>query len=149
MAEMGGSTEAMRMIAPDAIAPLRGHRVWRLHQSGDDERLPGGGSEARFLVSLDGAEARRWLHLSDDPLRADLVGFEWTNEQCTVSVIEVKAVQAKGVEYTVRNGVVDGPAVQQMLSTRRLLEQVFEPNRADELITTPARREILREHLYR
>ena len=36
-----------------------------------------------------------------------------------------------------------------MLSTRRLLEQVFANNRADELITTPARREILREHLYR
>ncbi len=36
-----------------------------------------------------------------------------------------------------------------MLSTRRLLEQVFSDNRDDELITTPARREILREHLYR
>ena len=36
-----------------------------------------------------------------------------------------------------------------MLSTRRLLEQVFVANRDDELITTPARREILREHLYR
>ena len=36
-----------------------------------------------------------------------------------------------------------------MLSTRRLLEQVFADNRDDELITTPARREILREHLYR
>jgi hypothetical protein len=36
-----------------------------------------------------------------------------------------------------------------MLSTRRLLEQVVSPNRDDELITTPARREILREHLYR
>jgi hypothetical protein len=53
------------------------------------------GDEAtRLLVSLDGAEARRWLHLSDDPLRADLVGFTWTNDHCTVSVIEVKAVQA-------------------------------------------------------
>ena len=36
-----------------------------------------------------------------------------------------------------------------MLSTRRLLDQVFSDNRDDELITTPARREILREHLYR
>ena len=103
----------------------------------------------RLVISLDGAEARRWLHLSDDPLRADLIGFEWTNEHCTVSVIEVKAVQAKGVEYGVQDGVAHGPAVDQMLSTRRLLNAVFSPNRDEELITTPARREILREHLYR
>jgi hypothetical protein len=108
------------------------------------------GDEAtRLLISLDGSEARRWLHLSDDPLRADLVGFTWTNDHCTVSVIEVKAVQAKGVEYKVDNGIATGPAVDQMLSTRRLLEQVFASERDDELITTPARREILREHLYR
>ena len=108
-----------------------------------------GDDATRLLVSLDGAEARRWLHLSDDPLRADLVGFTWTNDHCTVSVIEVKAVQAKGVEYAVKDGVVSGAAIDQMLSTRRLLEQVFSANRDDELITTPARREILREHLYR
>jgi hypothetical protein len=108
-----------------------------------------GADGTRLLRSLDGAEARRWLHLSDDPLRADLVGFTWTNDHCTVSVIEVKAVQAKGVEYTVEGGVVTGAAIDQMLSTRRLLEQVISINREDELITTPARREILREHLYR
>jgi len=109
-----------------------------------------GGDEAtRLLISLDGSEARRWLHLSDDPLRADLVGFTWTNDHCTVSVIEVKAVQAKGVEYKVDGGITTGPAIDQMLSTRRLLEQVFASERDDELITTPARREILREHLYR
>ena len=108
-----------------------------------------GDDATRLLVSLDGAEARRWLHLSDDPLRADLVGFTWTNDHCTVSVVEVKAVQAKGVEYAVKGGVVSGAAIDQMLSTRRLLEQVFSANRDDELITTPARREILREHLYR
>lgn len=110
-------------------------------KSGDDA--------SRLLVSLDGAEARRWLHLGDDPLRADLVGFTWTNDHCTVSVIEVKAVQAKGTEYAVESGVVTGPAIDQMLSTRRLLDQVFAADRSDELITTPARREILREHLYR
>jgi len=63
------------------------------------------------------------------------------------SVVEVKAVQAKGGEYALDGDVVTGPAVNQMLSTRRLL--VFSANRDDELITIPARREILREHLYR
>ena len=108
-----------------------------------------GDDGTRLLISLDGAEARRWLHLSDEPLRADLVGFTWTNDHCTVSVIEVKAVQAKSTEYAVNSGVVSGPAIDQMLSTRRLLYQVFADGRDDELITTPARREILREHLYR
>jgi hypothetical protein len=108
-----------------------------------------GDEASRLLVSLDGAEARRWLHLSDDPLRADLVGFTWTNDHCTVSVIEVKAVQAKGTEYAVESGFVTGKAIDQMLSTLRLLDQVFAADRSDELITTPARREILREHLYR
>lgn len=109
-------------------------------KSGDDA--------TRLLVSLDGEEARRWLHLGDDPLRADIVGFTWTDDHCTVSVMEVKAVQVKS-EYHVGDGVATGPAVDQMLSTRRLLEQIFSDNREDELITTPARREILREHLYR
>ena len=138
-------------LRPDALGRTNFNRIkgllgtliaarWFRHIGEDGTRL---------LISLDGVEARRWLHLGDDPLRADLVGFEWTNAHCTVSVIEVKAVQLKGLEYSVKSGVVTGPAVDQMLSTRRLLAQVFSPTRNDELITTPARREIVREHLYR
>jgi len=103
----------------------------------------------RLLVSLDSREARRWMHLSDDPLRADLVGFEWTNDHCTVTVIEVKSVEATASEYKIENGTISGPAVKQMLATRRLLAAVLAEDRDDELITTPARREVLREHLYR
>lgn len=106
-------------------------------------------AETRLLVSLDGRDARRWMHLSDDPLRADLVGFEWTGDHCTVTVIEVKSVEATGREYRIAKGVASGPAVDQMLATRRLLAAILSQQREDELITTPARREILREHLYR
>ena len=108
-----------------------------------------GSTGDRLLVSLDSKDARRWLHLSDDPQRADLVGFEWTNDHCTVSVIEVKAVDVSSREYTVDDGVVSGPAVDQTLATRRLLAAVLSEDREGELITTPARREVLREHLYR
>ena len=104
---------------------------------------------SRLLVSLDSQEARRWMHLSDDPLRADLVGFEWTNDHCTVTVIEVKSVEAASSEYKIENGSISGPAVNQMLATRRLLTAVLAEDRDDELITTPARREVVREHLYR
>jgi hypothetical protein len=138
-------------LKPDASGKTNFNRIKGLlgtliaarwfRKSGDDS--------TRLLVSLDGEEARRWLHLGDDPLRADLVGFTWTNDHCTVSVVEVKAVQAKGGEYSVEGGVASGDAINQMLSTRRLLEQIFSDKREDELITTPARREIVREHLYR
>jgi len=108
------------------------------------------GANDRLLVSLDSADARRWMHLSDDALQADLVGFEWSDDCCTVSVMEVKAVQTSSTEFVLsREGLIEGPAVEQMLSTRRLLQTVFAADRGQELITTPARREILREHLYR
>lgn len=103
----------------------------------------------RLLISLDSQDARRWMHLSENPLRADLVGFEWTNDHCTVTVIEVKSVQTTTNEYVIRNGIASGPAVDQILATRRLLAAILSDQRDNELITTPARREILREHLYR
>jgi hypothetical protein len=104
---------------------------------------------SRLLISLDSLDARRWMRLSEDPLRADLVGFEWSGDRCKVEVIEVKAVESSSGEYRVEDGVASGPAVDQMLSTRRLLKAVLATERDDELVTTPARREVLREHLYR
>ena len=103
----------------------------------------------RLLISMDSRDARRWMHLSDSPLRADLVGFEWTNDHCTVTVIEVKSVDATASEYKIEHGIVRGPAIKQMLATRRLLAAILAEQRDDELVTTPARREVLREHLYR
>jgi hypothetical protein len=103
----------------------------------------------RLVISLDSADARRWLHLSEDVQRADLVGFDYANDRFTITVIEAKAVANSSGEYQISGGVVSGPAVEQVLSTRRLLAQVFLPDREDELITTPARREVLREHTFR
>ncbi len=108
-----------------------------------------GAVNCRLLISLDSPDARRWMRLSEDPLRADLVGFEWSGDHCKVEVIEVKAVESSAGEYRVEDEIASGPAVDQMLSTRRLLKAVLASERDDELITTPARREVLREHLYR
>lgn len=104
---------------------------------------------SRLLVSLDSAEARRWLHLSPDPLRADLLGIEFGDNHFNISILEVKAVQNPTGEYQIADGVGSGPAVSQMLATRRLVSAVFTSDRTNELITTPARREILREHVFR
>jgi hypothetical protein len=103
----------------------------------------------RLVVSLDSAEARRWLHLREDAQRADLVGFDYADDRFTITVIEAKAVEDPSGEYQINDGIVNGAAIEQVLSTRRLLAQVFSPDREDELITTPARREVLREHAFR
>lgn len=104
----------------------------------------------RMVLSLDDPAARRWLHLAKDPKRADLLGME-TRADGTVriDVLEVKAVEAASQEYQVQNGQISGPAVAQLLSTSRLLEEVFATEREHELITTPARRELLRANAFR
>ncbi|MCX4387286.1 DUF87 domain-containing protein [Micromonospora peucetia] len=103
----------------------------------------------RLLISLDDDMARRWLHLHEDARRADLLGIEYSDEGCIITVFEVKTMQDTSAEFHIDGDTATGPAVNQTLSTGMLLRDVFNPDRADELITTPARREILRAHVYR
>ncbi len=102
----------------------------------------------RVILSLDSDQARRWLHLSDDPHRADLLVIDGADDRFTVTVVEVKTRQDTTSEYTITGGKVTGPAIEQLLSTHGLLRQVFDPASPD-LLITPSRREILRDHLYR
>jgi hypothetical protein len=102
----------------------------------------------RIILSLDSDQARRWLHLSDDPHRADLLVIDGADDRFTVTVVEVKTRQDTTSEYTITAGKVTGPAINQLLSTHGLLRQVFDPT-YPELLVTPSRREILRDHLYR
>ena len=101
-----------------------------------------GEPRTRLLVSLDGA--RPWLDLGDDAPRADLVGFEWRDDRCIVGVI---AVEGRDSAYEIADGVVAGSAIERMLATRRRLSAVLDG--AGELLTTHARREVLRERLRR
>ena len=102
----------------------------------------------RVILSLDDEQAQRWLHLNEDRRRADLLVIDGKDSQFIVTVVEVKARRLLTAEYSVTNGMVAGPAVDQVLSTHRLLRPVFGPSAPDVLVT-PSRREILREHLYR
>lgn len=105
-------------------------------------------SHDRIILSLDSEQARRWLHLNDDPHRADLLVIDGADNRFTVTVVEVKTRQDTTTEYTISGGKVTGPAINQLLSTHRLLRQVFDHD-YKELLVTPSRREILRDHLYR
>lgn len=104
----------------------------------------------RIVLSLDSEEARRWLHLHDnnDNSRSDLLVIDGADSQFTVTIVEVKAHQNAPAEYSVTDGIVTGPAIDQMLSTYRILRPVFDPS-TTELLLTPSRREVIREHLYR
>lgn len=102
----------------------------------------------RVILSLDSPQARRWLHLADDPHRADLLVIDASDDAFTVTVVEVKTRQNTSGEFSVSGGRVSGSAIEQLLSTYRLLQQVFDPA-YPELMVTPSRREILREHMYR
>jgi hypothetical protein len=103
----------------------------------------------RLVISLDDAAARKWLHLSDDPRRADLLGFDHGPHGLEVAAIEVKAVEAAQAEYRVKDGRVAGDAVGQVLSTRALLRDVFGEGPGADLVTSPARRELLRANAFR
>jgi len=102
----------------------------------------------RIILSLDSDQARRWLHLADDPHRADLLVIDGADDRFTVTVVEVKTRQDTTSEYTLAGNKVSGSAINQLLSTHGLLRQVFDKD-YPELLVTPSRREILREHLYR
>ena len=107
----------------------------------------------RIVLSLDSEDARRWLHLHDnhdnhDNSRSDLLVIDGADGRFTVTIVEVKARQNVSAEYSVNDGIVTGAAINQMLSTFRVLRRVFDPDTRD-LLLVPSRREILREHLYR
>ena len=104
----------------------------------------------RIVLSLDSDEARRWLHLHDnqDNSRSDLLVIDGAHGQFTVTIVEVKARHNVAAECSVTDGIVTGLAIDQMLSTYRILQPVFDAD-SSELLLTPSRREVIRDHLYR
>lgn len=104
----------------------------------------------RVILSLDGEQARRWLHLNEsgDSSRSDLLVIDGADDRFTVTIVEVKARQKVAGEYSVSSGIVAGPAINQLLSTHEILRRVFDAATPD-LLLTPSRREVIREHLYR
>ena len=99
-----------------------------------------------LAVSLDTENARRWLvagHHSHE--KADLLGLRDEGETLIIDVREVKAYD-EAAPYTVKEGVIEGHAVGQLLATIQALAEVFTPGEASPLARP--RREVLREHLY-
>jgi hypothetical protein len=99
-----------------------------------------------LAVSLDTQNASRWLsaggHSNE---RADLLGLRDEGGELVIDVIEVKA-HDEAIPYSIKDGVVRGHAVDQVLSTLHALAEVFGSG-SDSPLAKP-RREVLREHLF-
>jgi len=97
-------------------------------------------------VSLDTQNARRWLTAGGHSReQADLLGLREEGGELVIDVIEVKT-HDDNVPYTIRDGIVTGHAVDQVLSTLHALAEVFGGNNPSPL--AKPRREVVREHLY-
>ena len=104
-----------------------------------------------LLISLDSAEARRWMNLDDDSKRADLLGLSVENGIPVIDILESKSsVEDATHVYTIDQvGKITGKPVNQLINTGKSIEAIFGLNEWRDHVLTPPRREILRNHLYR
>jgi DNA segregation ATPase FtsK/SpoIIIE-like protein len=106
--------------------------------------------EKNLLVSIDSPEARRWLELREDATRADLFGIcDEADGSCVLDIIEVKTYAEPDDAYHVVNGEVSGKAVDQLVNTARIIDEIFQLDPGAQNIVAPQRREVLRQHLFR
>jgi FtsK/SpoIIIE family/FtsK alpha domain len=104
----------------------------------------------QLLISLDSAEARRWMNFDDDGRRADLLGFTVVDGTPVIDILEVKSGKDARQVYSLSpDGVLSGKPIEQLLNTTRSIKGIFGLNELRDHILTPPRREILRNHFYR
>jgi DNA segregation ATPase FtsK/SpoIIIE, S-DNA-T family len=109
-----------------------------------------GAHPQHLLISLDSAEARRWMSLEDDAKRADLLGVSVEDGAAYIDILEVKSGEdARQVYRLTGDGNITGKPVEQLVNTSRSVGGIFGLNELKDHILTPPRREILRNHLYR
>jgi hypothetical protein len=103
-----------------------------------------------LIVSVDSAEARRWLELNEDGARADLFGVvDEPDGAVTVDLLEVKTYQAPEDAYQISGDEIAGAAIEQLRNTARLVEEIFQLDPTRERVVSPQRREVLRQQLFR
>ena len=103
-----------------------------------------------LLVSIDSPDARRWLELVDDGSRADLFGVvDESDGSAVIDLIEVKTYQHPEQAYRISGGEISGDAVDQILNTARIVDEIFQLDPQRERVVSPQRREVLRQQLFR
>lgn len=103
-----------------------------------------------LVVSVDSPEARRWLELRESGTRADLFGIvDESDGGFTVDLIEVKTYEQPEDAFRLSDTDISGPAIDQLLQTAGVIREIFTPDREEQRVVSPQRREILRQHLFR
>jgi len=109
-----------------------------------------GGHARSLLVSIDSPDARRWLELAEDASRADLFGVvDEADGAATIDLIEVKTYQHPEQAYHLSGGEISGDAVDQLLNTARIVDEIFQLDPERQRVVSPQRREVLRQQLFR
>ena len=164
---------AVGVVVRDVLSPDPKVLLERLSAMHEEEGFP----ELRIAyLTTEVGDATKQVGIGEDVLSTEIEQAErWRNEPDLEALIVVVArgdeaklssladfgtvtsrhlkdvlvERAMGGPVGQKDGEVSGPAVSQMLATRRLLRAILAQEREGELITTPARREVLREHFYR
>lgn len=106
--------------------------------------------EPKLIFSIDDPRTRQWLNFGDSNRRADFVVLQPdAQEGLEMEIIEVKSLDEPDTAFKVHekdgDKVVSGDAVDQLAKTTNTIRSLFE---GEDNVTTPPRREALREQLY-
>jgi DNA segregation ATPase FtsK/SpoIIIE-like protein len=106
--------------------------------------------DPKLIFSIDDPRTRRWLNFGESSRRADFVVLQPDAQNgLEMEIVEVKSLdepdQAFRIEKEDGDHVVRGKAAEQLSETTNTIRSLFE---GDDNITTPPRREALREQLY-
>jgi hypothetical protein len=106
--------------------------------------------DPKLIFSIDDPRTRRWLNFGDMNRRADFIVLQPDSQSgLEMDIVEVKSLdepdQAFQVTETDSGPEVTGRAADQLAETTGTIRRLFEGN---DNVTTPPRREALREQLY-
>lgn len=107
-------------------------------------------SDPKLLFSIDDPRTRRWLNFGDANRRADFIVVQPDGDEgLAIDIVEVKTYDDPTPAFTIENDdgqqVIHGDAVDQIVETTGTIRGLFT---GEENVTTPPRREALREQLY-
>ena len=107
-------------------------------------------ADPKLIFSIDDPKTRKWLNFGDSDRRADLLVVQpHGDDGLELDIVEVKTLSepSSAFEITYDDGesIVTGDAVDQLTETTDTIRGLFD---GDDNITTPPRREALREQLY-
>lgn len=106
--------------------------------------------DPKLIFSIDDPRTRSWLNFGESNRRADFIVVQYNdNDGLNLNIIEVKTLdepdQAFQIAQEDGENRVTGEAVEQLTETTNTIRRLFE---GEDNITTPPRREALREQLY-